>query len=94
MAEDLISIRLSLPYPFDPCSLFTIEPFEIRQDTCWFDLENQYPWILGSEPFSIGFNCAANHNIDFVTFSSERLWIEPLAHRIADKLKMLTNSDN
>ncbi len=94
VAEDIDDIRLSLPYPFDPCSLLVIEPFEIRRDTCWFDLENLYGWILASEPFSIGLNCAANQNIDFVTFSSERLWVEPLEHRIAEKLKVLNNSDN
>ena len=87
-------IRLSLPYPFDPCSILVFEPFEVRQDTCWFDLENQYAWILGSEPFSIGLNCTANQNITFVTFSSERLWIEPLERRYAEKLRMLNNSDN
>jgi hypothetical protein len=91
--EDIDDIRLSLHYPFDPCSLIVIEPFEIRRDTCWFDLENQYAWILASEPFSIGLNCAANHNIAFVTFSSERLWVEPLERRYVEKLRVMNNSD-
>jgi hypothetical protein len=92
--EDISDIKLSLPCPFDPCSLCVIEPFEVRLDTCWFDLEYQYAWVLGSEPFSIGFNCPSNRNIDFVTFSSERLWIEPLEQRIADKLETLSNLEN